>query len=227
MTAKVNKVMLVGELIVLAIFLVIGVRGPRPGQGPGLRVHPALQRRHLHLEPGLRGGLDRRAQLPGVRRHLDARRGEQGLRPGARAVDGRGAAAGRRPVHRADLGRRRCWCPTRTGSSQRATPAAPRSTTPPTVAGGPWLAKLTALATAIAWGFANSLVAQAATSRLLYAMARDRQLPSFLAKVAPEARACRSTPRCWSPPCRWSSGSTWPAATTASRCCPPWSTSVR
>jgi amino acid transporter len=51
------------------------------------------------------------------------------------------------------------------------------------VAAGAWLAKLTALATAIAWGFANSLVAQAATSRLLYAMARDRQLPSFLAKV--------------------------------------------
>jgi amino acid transporter len=51
------------------------------------------------------------------------------------------------------------------------------------VAGGEWLSKLTALATAIAWGFANSLVAQAATSRLLYAMARDRQLPSFLARV--------------------------------------------
>ena len=45
------------------------------------------------------------------------------------------------------------------------------------------MSKLTALATAIAWGFANSLVAQAATSRLLYAMARDRQLPAFLARV--------------------------------------------
>jgi amino acid transporter len=54
------------------------------------------------------------------------------------------------------------------------------------VAGGPWLASLTALATAIAWGFANSLVAQAATSRLLFAMARDRQLPAFLAKVSPK-----------------------------------------
>jgi amino acid transporter len=53
------------------------------------------------------------------------------------------------------------------------------------VAAGAWLAKVTALATAIAWGFANSLVAQAATSRLLYAMARDRQLPSFLAKIHP------------------------------------------
>ncbi len=51
-------------------------------------------------------------------------------------------------------------------------------------AGGGWLlANLTALATAIAWGFANSLVAQAATSRLLYAMARDGQMPRFLSRV--------------------------------------------
>lgn len=47
---------------------------------------------------------------------------------------------------------------------------------------------LTAVATAIAWGFANSLVAQAATSRLLFAMARDRQLPSFLARIHPKHR---------------------------------------
>ncbi|MFK4038726.1 APC family permease [Nonomuraea wenchangensis] len=53
-------------------------------------------------------------------------------------------------------------------------------------AGGPWLAALTAVATAVAWGFANSLVAQAATSRLLFAMGRDRMLPSFLAKVHPK-----------------------------------------
>jgi amino acid transporter len=47
---------------------------------------------------------------------------------------------------------------------------------------------LTAVATAIAWGFANSLVAQAATSRLLFAMARDKQLPSFLAQIHPTRR---------------------------------------
>ncbi|NUR91318.1 MAG: APC family permease [Nonomuraea sp.] len=53
-------------------------------------------------------------------------------------------------------------------------------------AGGAWLAVLTALATAIAWGFANALVAQAATSRLLFAMARDRQLPAFLSRISPK-----------------------------------------
>ncbi|WP_203830433.1 APC family permease [Actinoplanes palleronii] len=52
------------------------------------------------------------------------------------------------------------------------------------VAGGPWLGTLTALATALAWGVANNMVAQVATSRLLMAMARDRQLPAFLARVS-------------------------------------------
>jgi amino acid transporter len=53
------------------------------------------------------------------------------------------------------------------------------------VAGGPWLAVLTAVSTAIAWGFADALVAQAATSRLLFSMARDRQLPRLLSRVHP------------------------------------------
>ncbi|GAA1883811.1 APC family permease [Asanoa iriomotensis] len=52
------------------------------------------------------------------------------------------------------------------------------------VAGGHWLATLCAIATAIAWGLPDSMVAQVAISRLLYAMARDKQLPSFLGKVS-------------------------------------------
>ena len=56
------------------------------------------------------------------------------------------------------------------------------------VAGGAWLGTLTAVATAVAWGVANALVAQAATSRLLYSMSRDRQLPRFLSKV--DERRC-------------------------------------
>jgi len=52
------------------------------------------------------------------------------------------------------------------------------------VAAGPWLARLTAVATALAWGVANNMVAQVATSRLLFAMGRDRQLPGGLAKVS-------------------------------------------
>jgi amino acid transporter len=36
----------------------------------------------------------------------------------------------------------------------------------------------------LAVGFANAMAAQAATSRLLYSMSRDRQLPGFLSKVS-------------------------------------------
>src|ERR1044072_5925615 len=43
-----------------------------------------------------------------------------------------------------------------------------------------WAAPATAVA--------NSLVAQAATSRLLFSMARDRKLPAFLAHVHPVRR---------------------------------------
>lgn len=52
------------------------------------------------------------------------------------------------------------------------------------VASGPWLATVCAVATAIAWGLPDSMVAQVAISRLLYAMARDKQLPAFLANVS-------------------------------------------
>jgi amino acid transporter len=51
-------------------------------------------------------------------------------------------------------------------------------------AAGHWLSQLTSTATALSWGLADTLVAQVAVTRLLYAMARDRQLPSFLAKVS-------------------------------------------
>jgi len=54
------------------------------------------------------------------------------------------------------------------------------------IAGGKWLGILTAIATALAWGIADALVAQAAISRVLYSMARDRKLPHFLAKVHPK-----------------------------------------
>ncbi|TGD87865.1 APC family permease [Mycolicibacterium sp. CH28] len=36
----------------------------------------------------------------------------------------------------------------------------------------------------LAVGFANAMAAQAATSRLLYSMSRDRQLPSYLSKIS-------------------------------------------
>ncbi|MHA6196127.1 APC family permease [Pseudomonas wadenswilerensis] len=54
------------------------------------------------------------------------------------------------------------------------------------IASGDWLASLTAVATALAWGVAVSITSQAAVSRLLFGMARDRKLPKVLARVHPK-----------------------------------------
>ncbi len=56
------------------------------------------------------------------------------------------------------------------------------------LAAGHWLTVLIAVATALAAAVANSLVAQNATSRLLFSMARDRTLPKFLAHVSEKRR---------------------------------------
>ncbi|SCC67474.1 APC family permease [Kosakonia oryziphila] len=56
------------------------------------------------------------------------------------------------------------------------------------VAGGNWLKYVTMWSTVISWGIANALVAQAAVSRILFAMARDGQLPALLAKVHPRLK---------------------------------------
>jgi amino acid transporter len=52
-------------------------------------------------------------------------------------------------------------------------------------AGGAWLRLVTILVTVIASAAANAMAAQAAVSRILFAMARDGKLPAFLAKVHP------------------------------------------
>jgi amino acid transporter len=51
--------------------------------------------------------------------------------------------------------------------------------------GGAGFKLIVAVSVTLSAAVANALVAQAATSRLLFAMARDRQLPAFLAHVHP------------------------------------------
>jgi len=53
------------------------------------------------------------------------------------------------------------------------------------LAGGVWLRRVTIIAVVIASGIANAMVAQAAVSRILFAMARDGKLPAALAKIHP------------------------------------------
>jgi amino acid transporter len=53
------------------------------------------------------------------------------------------------------------------------------------LAGGVWLERITLGAVVLASGIANAMAAQAATSRILFAMARDGKLPAVLAKIHP------------------------------------------
>jgi amino acid transporter len=53
------------------------------------------------------------------------------------------------------------------------------------LAGGVWLEWIVLGAVALASGIANAMAAQAATSRILFAMARDRKLPAVLARIHP------------------------------------------
>ena len=52
-------------------------------------------------------------------------------------------------------------------------------------AGGPWLRLVTIVAVVIASAIANAIAAQAAVSRILFAMARDGKLPAILARIHP------------------------------------------
>jgi amino acid transporter len=53
------------------------------------------------------------------------------------------------------------------------------------LAGGPWLKVVTIVAVVVASAIANAMAAQAAVARILFAMARDGKLPAILARVHP------------------------------------------
>jgi amino acid transporter len=182
MTARVNKIMLVAELIVLAIFIVIGIVALAQGKGRGFDFTP------LYNSDTFSWSLVFGAVSIAVLSFL----GFDGISTLAEENKDTARAIGRSMVAALLLAGVlfivQTWVasllvpnPDKLISQGDAQGTAFYDAA--AVAGGQWLSKLTALATAIAWGFANALVAQAATSRLLYAMARDRQLPSFLAKI--------------------------------------------
>jgi amino acid transporter len=184
MTAKVNKVMLAAELVVLAVFIVIGVVALAQGKGRGFDFTP------LYNPETFSWSLVFGAVSIAVLSFL----GFDGISTLAEENKEAARSIGRSMVAALLLAGVlfivQTWVaallvPDPDTLISKGDPGGTAFYDAAAVAGGAWLSKLTALATAIAWGFANALVAQAATSRLLYAMARDRQLPSFLARVHP------------------------------------------
>ncbi len=187
LTARVNKVMLTAELIVLAIFLVIGLYGIATGKGNGAGFDA------LFNPDTFSAGTVLTATSVAVLSFL----GFDAISTLSEETVGGDRAVGRATLAALAVAALLFVVQTWVASLYVAEPAALISEGDPsgaafydaaTVAGGHWLGVLTAVATAIAWGFADALVAQAATSRLLFSMARDRQLPRVLAKVHPTHR---------------------------------------
>src|SRR4051794_5357220 len=186
-TARMNRIMLVGELIVLAIFLVIGVVALASGEGRGFDFSPVYNIDTFSLE--LVFGAVSIAVLSflgfdGISTLAEENR--DSARSIGKSMIAALALAGALFIVQTWLAA--LLVPNPEGLIANGDPGGTAFYDAADVAGGAWLGTLTAIATAIAWGFANSLVAQAATSRLLFAMARDRQLPGFLAKVHPTRR---------------------------------------
>jgi amino acid transporter len=184
MTAKINKVMLVGELIVLVIFLVVGVVALASGKGHGFNFTPLYN--GATFSWGLVFGAVSIAVLSflgfdGI--SMLAEENKDSVRSIGRAMIAALLLAGTLFIVQTWVAS--LLVPDADALLANGDPGGTAFYDAARAAGGGWLAGLTALTTAIAWGFANSLVAQAATSRLLYAMARDRQLPAFLARVHP------------------------------------------
>lgn len=183
-TAKVNKIMLVLELLVLAVFLVIGFTAVANGQGT-FSFDAFFNSRTFDWS--LIFGAVSIAVLSFL--------GFDGISTLAEENAGTTKSLGRSMIAALLLVGVLFVVQTWVGSMLVHDPASLITNGDPNGtafydaaknAGGPFLFVLTAAATAVAWGFANALVAQAATSRLLFAMARDRQLPAFLSRVHPK-----------------------------------------
>ncbi|PWR15280.1 amino acid permease [Micromonospora sicca] len=182
MTARVNRVMLAAELVILAIFLVVGVVALAEGKGDGFSVRPLFDSGTFSW-PLVFGAVSIAVLsflgFDGISMLAEESREE--ARQIGRAMVAALLLAGTLFIVQTWVAA--LLVPDSASLLADGDPEGTALYDAARVAGGGWLAGLTALATAIAWGFANSLVAQAATSRLLYAMARDGQMPRLLARV--------------------------------------------
>jgi amino acid transporter len=187
MTARVNRIMLVAELIILAIFLVVGVVALASGKGDGFSFSPLFNADTFSWSVVFGAvsiavlsflGFDGISML--------AEESREEARQIGRAMVGALLLAGTLFIVQTWVAA--LLVPDAPGLLANGDPEGTAFYDAARAAGGGWLANLTALATAIAWGFANSLVAQAATSRLLFAMARDRQMPKFLSRINEKTR---------------------------------------
>jgi amino acid transporter len=179
-TARVNRFMLVMELATLALFLMLGLIALYGGAGAGkLDLTPIYDPRVFSLST-LAG-----ATSIAVLSFL----GFDGISTLSEESRGTAAAVGRATVLSlllvGALFMLQTWVAADLAAGMRF--ASPETAFYEVAqrAGGVWLRLITIIAVVLASAIANAMAAQAAVSRILFAMARDGKLPAILAKVHP------------------------------------------
>jgi amino acid transporter len=179
-TARVNRYMLVMELVTLALFVVLGLIALYGGAGAGgLTLKPIYDPQVFSLSTV--AGATSIAVLSflgfdGISTLSEESRGNQNAvgRATVLALLLVGALFMLQTWVATDLARGMSFASPETAFYEVAQRA-----------GGAWLRLVTILAVVIASAIANAMAAQAAVSRILFAMARDGKLPAILAKVHP------------------------------------------
>jgi amino acid transporter len=182
-TARVNRYMLMMELITLALFVAFGLIALYGGAGAGrLTLKPIYDAQVFSLATV--AGATSIAVLSFL--------GFDGVSTLAEESRGNKSALGRATVlSLAVVGvlfMLQTWIAT--DLSAGMTFAAPETAFYEIAerAGGAWLRLVSIIAVVLASAIANAMAAQAAVSRILFAMARDGKLPAILAKVHPRFR---------------------------------------
>jgi amino acid transporter len=179
-TARVNRYMLLMELVTLALFVVLGLTALYGGAGAGgLTLKPIYDAKVFSLATV--AGATSIAVLSFL--------GFDGISTLSEESRGNQNAVGRATVLAlllvGVLFMLQTWIATDLARGMRF--ASPETAFYEVAqrAGGAWLRLVTILAVVIASAIANAMAAQAAVSRILFAMARDGKLPAVLAKVHP------------------------------------------
>ena len=179
-TARANRCMLVIELVVLALFVVLGLLALYGGHGAG----------RLTLKPVYDPSVFSFATVAGATSiAVLSFLGFDGISTLSEENRGNQNAIGRATVLSlllvGALFLLQTWIATDLARGMQFSSPGTAFYDIARLAGGVWLERIVLLAVVLANGIANAMAAQAATSRILFAMARDHKLPAVLATVHP------------------------------------------
>jgi amino acid transporter len=179
-TARANRYMLAIELVILALFVVLGLLALYGGHGAG----------RLTLKPVYDPSVFSFATVAGATSiAVLSFLGFDGISTLAEENRGNQSAIGRATLLSlllvGALFLLQTWIATDLARGMQFSSPGTAFYDIVRLAGGVWLERITLLAVVLASGIANAMAAQAATSRILFAMARDRKLPAVLARIHP------------------------------------------